>query len=395
MRIHTVENASFLTLVVLVTLAFLGLLRAFLAPVFWAVVLAILFHPLYERLRGSTGGRSSLASVLTLVAVILLVILPLIGIGAAVTGEAVVVYDMVASGELDVTAPIETVERWLPLAGQQLERFNVDLDRVRALLSSAAVAVSQFLAAQALALGQGALSLLVLFVLTLYLLFFLLRDGDRIIEGLIRALPLGDPRERELFARFAQVSRATVKGTLVVGIVQGTLGGLMFWVLDLSAPVLWGVVMTILSMLPAVGSALVWGPAAVYLFATGSIVKAIILVIVGAFLIGLVDNVLRPLLVGRDTQLPDYLILFSTLGGIVVFGLSGFVIGPIIAGLFITVWEMFTEEFGRLDDDVAEAEDASPEPVGEGVAADGFPDRVDPVILSGAEGVEPPRATGR
>ncbi len=366
MRIRTLENSSFLALVILVTLAFLGLLRAFLEPVFWAVVLAILFNPVYKAMRAQLGGRDTVASVLTLVAVVLLVILPLVGIGLAVTGEAVVVYERVASGEIDVTAPIERVEGWLPLASEQLERFNVDLDRVRATLSNAAVTVSQFAATQALALGQGALNALLLFVLTLYLLFFFLRDGDRIVEGLIRALPLGDPRERKLFARFAQVSRATVKGTLVVGIVQGTMGGLLFWILGLDAPILWGVVMTILSMLPAVGSALVWGPAAVYLFATGAIVKAVILVAAGALLIGLVDNVLRPLLVGRDTQLPDYLILFSTLGGIVMFGLSGFVIGPIIAGLFITVWEMFVEEFGKLDDGVAEAEDADPEPVGEG-----------------------------
>ncbi len=382
MRIRTLENTSFLALVVFVTLAFLGLLRAFLEPVFWAVVLAILFNPVYQALHDQLGGRRTLAAVTTLVAVVLLVILPLIGIGMAVTGEAVTVYDRVASGAIDVTAPIEAFERF---AGEQLGRLQVDLDRVRETLSNTAVTVSQFVASQAIALGQGALNVLVLFVLTLYLLFFFLRDGDRIIETLIRALPFGDPRERKLFARFAQVSRATVKGTLVVGIVQGTLGGLMFWVLGLGAPVLWGVVMTILSMLPAVGSALVWGPAAVYLFATGSVLKAVILVAVGSLLIGLVDNVLRPILVGRDTQLPDYLILFSTLGGIVVFGLSGFVIGPIIAGLFITVWEMFTEEFGQLDDAVAEAEDASPEPVGEG----GGPQGSKPV--ESTKGVEPTR----
>ncbi|MEM1040991.1 MAG: AI-2E family transporter [Bacteroidota bacterium] len=378
MRIRTVENASFLALVVLVTLAFLGLLRTFLEPVFWAVVLAILFNPVYEALRDQLGGRRTLASVLTIGAVVLLVILPLTGIGIAVTGEAVTVYDRVASGEIDVTAPVEAFERWLPLASEQMQRFNVDFDRVRESLENTAVTVSQFVASQAIALGQGAVNVLILFVLTLYLLFFFLRDGDRLIEGLIRALPLGDPRERKLFARFAQVSRATVKGTLVVGIVQGTLGGLLFWVLGLGAPVLWGVVMTILSMLPAVGSALVWGPAAVYLIATGSVAKGIILIAVGALLIGLVDNVLRPLLVGRDTQLPDYVILFSTLGGIVAFGLSGFVIGPIIAGLFITVWEMFIEEFSDLDDTVATAEDATLEPVreaGDGQTAEPVPVR--------------------
>ena len=349
MRIRTLENTSFLALVVLVTIAFALLIGVFLEPVFWAIVLAILFGPMHERIVGAVGGRQSLGSVLSLLAVTLLVIVPLVGIGAAVTAEATTLYRRIASGEIDVAAPIHAAEQWLPRASGLLESFQVDLNRVREGLSNAAVTASQYVASQALVVGQSALNLLVLFALTLYLLFFFLRDGDRIIEALIRAMPLGDPRERRLFSRFAQVARATVKGTLVVGVVQGALGGLAFWILGLSAPVLWGVVMTVLSLLPAVGSALVWVPAAIYLFATGSVVKGIVLLVLGSLLIGTVDNVLRPLLVGRDTQMPDYLILLSTLGGLVLFGLSGFVIGPVIAALFITVWEMFVEEFGDLD----------------------------------------------
>jgi predicted PurR-regulated permease PerM len=364
MRIRTLENASFLALVVLVTIAFTLIIGVFLEPVFWAIVLAILFGPTHQKVRRWFGGRETLAAVVSLIAVLLLVILPLVGIGAAVTGEATTLYARIASGEIDVAAGLHTVEQWVPRATGLLEGFQIDLDRVREGLSNAAVTISQFAASQAIVLGQSAISVLVLFILTLYLLFFFLRDGDRIIEGLIRAMPLGDPRERRLFSRFAQVSRATVKGTLVVGIVQGTMGGLAFWILGLNAPVLWGVVMAVLSMLPAVGSFVVWGPAAVYLFATGAIVKGIVLVVLGALLIGTVDNVLRPLLVGRDTQMPDYLILLSTLGGIVIFGLSGFVIGPIIAALFITVWEMFVEEFGGLDDPGMPA-DASPNVSGE------------------------------
>ena len=364
MRIRTLENASFLTLIVLVTLGFVVLIQGFFEPIFWAAVLAILFAPVYRRLHGRTGGRGALAASLTLVAVLLLVVLPLLGIGAAVTNEAVILYDRVASGELDVAAPVRTVEGWLPYASRLFERFDIDLAGVREAISNTAVSVSRFVATQALAFGQSALQVVVLFVLVLYLLFFFLRDGDRLIESLIRALPLGDARERRLFSRFAEVSRATIKGTLVVGAVQGALGGLAFWVLGLGAPVLWGVVMGVLSMLPAVGSFLVWGPAAIYLFATGAVGKGVILVVLGSLLIGTIDNVLRPILVGRDTQLPDYLILLSTLGGLTVFGLSGFVIGPIIAGLFVTVWEMFVEEFEALDDPGTPPE-TTPDPVGQ------------------------------
>jgi predicted PurR-regulated permease PerM len=205
------------------------------------------------------------------------------------------------------------------------------------------------MASQALEIGQNTLRVTVFFFLMLYLLFFFLRDGKLLLEGLIRALPFGVERERHLFDRFAEVSRATIKGTLVVGIVQGTLGGIGFAVLGIGAPVLWGVVMALLSILPAAGPAFVWLPAAIILIAGGEVIPGIILIIVGSLVIGLVDNLLRPLLVGRDTRMPDYLILLSTLGGLTGFGLAGIVIGPIIAAFFLSVWKMAEEEYEPVD----------------------------------------------
>ena len=139
------------------------------------------------------------------------------------------------------------------------------------------------------------------------------------------------------------MGRATVKGTLIVGIVQGMLGGIMFSILGIQGAVFWGAVMIFFSILPAVGSALVWAPAAVVLAVKGAWIKAVVLTLFGVLVIGLIDNILRPLLVGRDTKMPDWLILLSTLGGLGVFGLSGFVIGPIIAAMFLSVWAMFAE----------------------------------------------------
>jgi predicted PurR-regulated permease PerM len=170
-----------------------------------------------------------------------------------------------------------------------------------------------------------------------------------LLEGLVRALPLGDERERHLLGRFAEVSRATIKGTLVVGAAQGAIGGIAFAVLGLGAPVLWGVVMALASILPAVGPALVWLPASIWLLTHDRIVAGVVLILIGVFVIGLVDNVLRPILVGRDTRMPDYLVLLSTLGGLAAFGLAGIIIGPIIAAFFLSMWQMAHAEFHAED----------------------------------------------
>jgi predicted PurR-regulated permease PerM len=180
-------------------------------------------------------------------------------------------------------------------------------------------------------------------------LFYFLREGDELLNQIVHALPLGDVRERALFNKFAEVSRATIKGTLVIGMIQGALGGMMFWFLGIEGAVFWGTIMAILSLVPIVGASLVWGPAAIIMVANAEFFKATILVAVGVLLIGLVDNLLRPILVGRDTRMPDYLVLLSTLGGLTVFGMSGFIIGPVIAALFLTLWVMFRDEFGRSD----------------------------------------------
>jgi predicted PurR-regulated permease PerM len=344
MRERTIRNGFFIVLVVLTTLAFFGLIRAFLMPLFWAVVLAVVFQPVHRWWLGRTRDRSSLASVLTILTILIVVLLPLALLGVALTREAVLLYDRIATGEIDLGALVRRARELVPMVTDGLERLGIELDRVQQGLSAAAFGGSAWIAAQALAIGQNALRITALSALMLYVLFFFLRDGDRILAGVVRALPLDDEREWMLLNKFASVSRATIGGALVVAGVQGAMGGLAFWALGISAPVFWGVVMTILSFLPAVGASLVWGPAAVVLAFTGSPVRAAILVVIGAALIGIMDNILRPLLVGRVTQLPDFLILVSTLGGLAVFGLSGVVIGPVIAAFFLAVWEMFAQE---------------------------------------------------
>ncbi len=339
------EQRFFLLMLALVTLLFLYLLKPFFGSVFWACVIGVLFFPLYRRLLNRFGGRENLAALTTLVLCLFIVIIPVLFVVGSFFQQGVALYQRLQSGEIDPGSYLEQIRSAFPLVQNLLERLGVDLSNLNEQFAGAAIAASRFVAQNAVQLGQGTLQFFVALGLMLYIAFFTLRDGTRLIDLLVRALPLGDEREHLLFAKFAEVTRATVKGNLVVAAIQGTLGGLIFWVLGIPGALLWGVVMILLSLIPIVGAGLIWAPVAVYLFATGDAVKGLVLAAFGFGVIGLVDNLLRPILVGRDTKLPDYVVLISTLGGIVLFGLNGFVIGPLIAVLFMAFWGIFIREF--------------------------------------------------
>lgn len=363
------EYGFFIALLVLVTVAFVALLSGYLLPIFWAATLGVLFYPVKSRLAKRLRGRSSsLAAFLTLVLILTTVIVPAFGLVSAVAGEASQLYARIQSGELDPAALLRWFESMAPRLVELAGSFGIDFGQIRSNLSQGAVKVSQYVGGFAFAAGQNALAFTLAFFIMLYVLFFVLRDGDRILDVLIRALPLGDARERLLFSKFAEVSRATIKGTVVIGMIQGALGGLIFALLGIRGAVFWGVVMAVLSLLPAVGAGLVWAPAALLLAIQGAWGKALMLALFGALVIGLVDNLLRPLLVGRDTRMPDYLVLLSTLGGLSLFGVSGFVIGPVIAALFLAFWVMFEQQHhpdyrppGASVDEPGEAESGSAE----------------------------------
>ncbi|PID43821.1 MAG: AI-2E family transporter [Proteobacteria bacterium] len=342
---NKLEDMSFLLLLVVVSLTFGAIIQPFYSAIFWAAMLAILFNPLQSYLKVRFKGRDNSNALLTLSASLLIVVIPLWIVLAMLGVEGAAFYKKVSSGEFRVQESLDQIKSAIPVIESLAERFNIDLLKVKELLSKLALGSSKYFATQAFSFGQQYVLFAINFVLMVYLTFFFLRDGHRLIELLVRALPLGDARERHLFQKFAEVSRAVIKGNLVVAVVQGSMGGAIFWLLGIEGAMLWGVVMVILSLLPAVGSALIWAPAALYLFVTGAVIKGIILVLFGFFAIGLVDNILRPILVGRDTKMPDYLVLLSTIGGITLFGLNGFVIGPVLAALFLAFWQIFIDEF--------------------------------------------------
>ncbi|EIK51594.1 hypothetical protein YO5_11065 [Stutzerimonas stutzeri TS44] len=340
----TLEQKTFLALLVLVSLAFGWILLPFYGAVFWAAVLAILFSPLQRRLQQRFAGRPNSAALLTLLICLLVAVIPVIIITGMLVQEGAALYQRIETGELDIDGYLVQMKSLMPDALQaQLRRFGFgDLDSMREKLSSGALEGSQFLATKAFSFGQGTFQFLVSFCVMLYLLFFFIRDGRELVLRIRQALPLSDTQKRRLFNKFTRVVRATVKGNVIVAITQGALGGVIFAVLGISGALLWAVLMAFLSLLPAVGAALIWTPVAVYFLFSGAAWQGVVLILYGVMVIGLVDNVLRPILVGKDTKMPDYLVLISTLGGLALFGLNGFVIGPLIAALFISSWGLFT-----------------------------------------------------
>ena len=338
------EARAFLLLLAIATFLFGWLLQPFFDVLFWAMVIGVLFTPLYRALHESRGLGSNLSALITVLASLFVIILPLAWILYSCAMEGLLLYEKLAAGSSSLADSVDRVRETFPALLDLAARFGYSADQLKATLSSTALAAGSFLAKNAVVFTGGAAHFLTNLALVLYISFFLVRDGRTLTALLIRALPFGDHRERLLFHKFAGVMRATVKGSLLVAIAQGTLGGLIFWFLDIHAALLWGVVMTILSLIPIVGAALVWVPTALFLISTGDYWQGGLLIAYGACVIGLADNILRPVLVGRETKLPDFLVLLSTLGGFTMFGMDGFVTGPMLAVLFITVWQIFMEE---------------------------------------------------
>lgn len=334
----------FLCLLAGITLAFAWLLLPFSGAIFWAFVFAVLFLPLFERIQKKMPGKKNRAAVLTLILCLLIAILPLSIIIFSLLQEGGMLYRKMLTGEIDFNRTFMEIYNSLPeWLTPIMSGFGVgDIRDLQNKVTSGLMQASRFLAGKAFAIGQNVFGFGVGAIIMLYLLFFFLRDGQSLSQAIRRAIPLGDSQKHELLNRFTGVIRATVKGNLIVAIVQGALGGLIFWVLGIQAPVLWGAVMAFLSLFPA-GAGVIWVPVAIYLLSTGAIIKGIIMIVFCAVVVGLADNLLRPILVGKDTQMPDYIVLISTLSGLSLFGLNGFVIGPVIAALFMTSWKMFSD----------------------------------------------------
>jgi len=339
------QRGVFLALLAVVTVAFLWVLMPFFGAVLWGVALAILFTPLYKWLLKKMPGKRNAAALSTLTICLFIVILPLAMVGVSLVQEIVQVTQSIRSGQINFAAYFQQILNAMPQWLMSIfDRFNLgDMEAWQARISAGAAQGSQLIAGQALTIGQNTFDFLISFFVMLYLLYFLVRDGSELSKTMREAVPLAKPHTHYLLNKFTTVIRATVKGNVAVAIAQGAIGGIAFWLLNVQGALLWAVLMAFLSLLPAVGAALIWGPVAIYFLATGHFWQGGVLIFVGVFVIGLVDNILRPVLVGKDTQMPDYIVLMSTIGGMAIFGINGFVVGPVIAALFMAAWSLFVE----------------------------------------------------
>jgi predicted PurR-regulated permease PerM len=310
------------------------MLAPFVDVLLWATVLAIVSWPLYRRLRRS-GRSASAASAITTALVVLVVLIPLTLVTTA----------LVKQGDEAAEALHGGVQRLLDpnsRAFQALDRY-MDLDPLRdpKVLGARLAAVWGSIANRTLGLVGGFLGGVVQVFFVLFTLYYLLRDSDTIVPAVRRSLPLSDAQADLVFERAGEVISASVNGVLVIAALQGFLGMIAFWVLGLPSPLLWGVVMFLLSTIPMAGAAIIWVPAALYLLATGHWGKAAMLAAWGALVIGMIDNVLRPRLVGKRAKLHELIIFFSVLGGLQVFGVLGLFVGPVVAAVALALVEVF------------------------------------------------------
>ncbi len=344
------RTAFVLLLVVAVTALFLAVTWPFFKPLLLGALLAGLFHPLYRWITRLLGGRASLGAAVTLLVLLVLGLGPVSAFLGIVLQQALTMSDQAIpwlSKHLGAASTFN-VNEWLVQRFPALAKYMPSQEQLVEQVGTAAKTAGAFLVSFASRMTATTAAFVLNLFVMLYAMFFFFRDGHKILERIFYYTPLSDEDETRMLSQLASITRATVKGTLVIGVIQGALAGIAFWVAGIEGAALWGTIMTILSIIPGIGAALVWVPAVIILFVTGQYLTATLLAAWCAAVVGTVDNFLRPVLVGRDAKMPDLLILIGTLGGLFLFGPIGFIVGPIVCGLFLTVWDIYGATFREV-----------------------------------------------
>jgi predicted PurR-regulated permease PerM len=339
-------KASARLFLILVTIGLAIILYPFWKAIFWAVVFTILFSPLQKRLAKKLGDSGG--AILIVLLILFFVLIPGFLVAGLIADGAILLISNAKtgfeSGSIDPMTALTNIGERFPSLFSAARVLGIDLQSIREAFQSAVIQFGQFVLSILFSIGQSAAFFGFQLLLILYLTFALLCYGHQIHEAVFRALPLDDRPKRTFANTFASMAAATLKGTAAVGIVQGILGTLIFWLLGLNSAVFWGAVMGLLSVVPPFGAGFVWAPAAAMLALQGDWAKGLMLFAYGTVIISMSDNVVRPILVGRASSVPHYLVLLTTLGGLISFGITGLVLGPVIAALFLSAWQLQTDE---------------------------------------------------
>jgi len=340
---NVIRSVFFFGLIILLLLTMLKLFKPFFYPIFWAAIIAVIFRPIYTGfVRWIKSPTAS--SLLTILIVIIIFFIPLTAVSLVVVNQSKELFTRASSS--DFMANIQNVASWIkqtpiyPYIYPVLEKWNENVSNLIRF-------VSEFLLNNITDLTKDSLRFIFMFFIMFYTLFFFFKDGPNILKKIMRLSPLGDGYEQMLYEKFTSAARATLKTTLIVGLVQGTLGGILFWIAGVQGAIIWGLIMVILSAIPGFGSAIIWLPTGIIMLLLGNVWQGVMILIFGTLVISTIDNIIRPPLIGKDTQMHPLIVLFSTLGGLVVFGISGFVIGPIIASLFLSILSIYDFYYRR------------------------------------------------
>lgn len=348
MQLKNYNVYFFFVILIGITVLAYYVLRPFLMPFLIAAILAHLFGFIYRSFMKITGRRKALSSVLACLVIALIILIPVVFVSSLVINEAQTIIDYFSNNSNSISNIVEGIKNNLNSFSAS-KFFDVEALISEATIVNAVKSVSQNAIVILQGTYQGVAHIMFIMFVIFFSLFYLFIDGENLIKRIMKLSPLKDSYEDILVARFNSIVRATIKGTSLLAIIQGFLGGLLFYFTNISSPILFGILMMIASVIPSLGSGLVWLPVGVGMILFGHIASGIVILIFGIVVISSVDNILRPKLVGKDTELHPLLIIFSTLGGIALFGIAGFIVGPVIISLFVALWDIYYMEFkGQL-----------------------------------------------
>lgn len=340
MEYKKIQSATFFILLASVSLFFIWLIKPYIYPIFWAAVIAVLFRPLFLKLLPKLKNKKNLSATITMCIAMLVILLPLIAIASMVIKQSIDIYNQFGNTETLVQIS-NKIQNYLeqPI----IKKIAGDINVKDSLLKWSSN-ISSFIYTFIANASQNTIKFVIQFFIMLYTLYFFLKEGDIFLKKIMYLLPLGDKYEKILYRRFVATSKATLRGTMLIGLIQGTMGGLALFFTGVPGSVFWGVVMVFLCMIPSIGTAIILIPSAIILFILGSFWQAVILIIV-MFVSSFIDNILRASVVGKDAQMHSLFIFFATIGGLLAFGITGVIIGPVITAFLLSMWQIYMEKY--------------------------------------------------